>query len=395
MTAVRNNIMKIGFDASGIFGHGGIDRYARELMRHVVTLDTRNSYVALTRTRCEEQTRDVVENRKNVEIRTGLPHDLMLGPHLTSITRMMQTRVWRKTMSDVDLVHFTSQWRWLPPVKRFIVTVHDLFPLTMPNLVSEQQRDEFTRYLDQLVKRAALILTPSHFVERTIAKRYPEYATRIRTTPLAAGAEFVQTRISHELLTRIGLGKDDVFLLFIGRVDERKNIERMIRAFLEIPSAQRVGIHFLLGISGMREDIDEFKETNAGLLQNDAIRAVYGLSTDDIIMLLSQARALAFASLAEGFGLPVLEAMRCGCPVLTSNVTSLPEVAGDAALLVDPYNVVAIRDAMLRLIADDDLVADLRVRGLQRAQHFSWENTARLTLKAYNEVLSPYSEVLS
>ncbi|MDZ4745143.1 MAG: glycosyltransferase family 1 protein [bacterium] len=379
--------MRIGYDASGILGHGGIDRYARELMRYTVALDTKNTYAVLTRKSCAHAIREIVAGGHNVDVRAVLPHDMLLGPILEPITRQIQKRVWRKTMSDVDLVHLTSQWRWLPPVNKFIVTVHDLFPLTMDDIGDARRRVKFKRYLDTLVHRASMLLTPSHFVAETIVERYPHLASHIRITPLAAGNEFKPTPATNELRERAGITSESRYLLFIGRVDDRKNIERMLRAFLSIPESTRANTLFVLGLSGLREDIAAFKQRNERMLRSAAIKTVYSLTTTDIVMLMSEARAFVFASLAEGFGLPVVEAMRCGCPVLTSSLSSLPEVAGNAALLVDPYDEEAIRDAMMRLLEDDALVEDLRVRGLERGKQFSWENTARLTLRAYEEAM--------
>lgn len=379
--------MKIGFDATGVFGHIGIDRYAREVIRHVVALDTRNEYVALTRTSCEQPIRALVSGGKNVEVRIGMPHDLMLGPMFSFVTRQLQKRVWRTKMSDVDLVHLTSHCRWMPPMNRFVVMVHDLFPLLLDNYWDDARVEKFTRELDILVDNASMLLAPSHYVEKTIAERYPQHAARIRTTPLAAGADFKPTPISAELLSLTGLARNDRYLLFVGRVDDRKNLERMMHAFLDIPESSRRGKLFVLALSGLRKDIEQFKIRNAAILRNAGIRTLYGLTNNDIVMLLSQARALAFATLVEGFGLPVLEAMRCGCPVLTSFGSSLSEVGGDAALYVDPYNQDSIRDGMMRLLEDDAFVADLQVRGFERAQEFSWENTARLTLQAYEEAM--------
>jgi glycosyltransferase involved in cell wall biosynthesis len=108
---------------------------------------------------------------------------------------------------------------------------------------------------------------------------------------------------------------------------------------------------------------------------------------DELPALYNGADLFVFPSLYEGFGLPVLEAMACGTPVITSNVSSLPEVAGNAALLVDPYNVDELADAMRRILSDPALAADLRARGLERAQQFSWERTAQETLAVYKHVL--------
>jgi glycosyltransferase involved in cell wall biosynthesis len=174
-------------------------------------------------------------------------------------------------------------------------------------------------------------------------------------------------------------------MLYVGTVQPRKNLERLIEAFA-MATASHTGASggeqpLLLAIAGRRGWLSEAIDRRVAQLGlGGRVRFLDYVPDEDLPGLLSGATAFAFPSLYEGFGLPVLEAMACGAPVLTSTTSSLPEVAGDAAMLVDPTDTAAIAAALARLIADEPLRAELRARGLARAALFSWERCARETL---------------
>jgi alpha-1,3-rhamnosyl/mannosyltransferase len=185
-------------------------------------------------------------------------------------------------------------------------------------------------------------------------------------------------------MQRYALRKPNI--LFVGRLDPRKNLHRMMYAWSLLPESLRRNAEFILIIAGGQAQADQFREGHRSVLSDASVRVITDVPTDHIVQLLSQARALAFASLGEGFGLPVLEAMRCGCPVITSQNTSLPEVGGDAALYVEPTRAESIAHAMQQCLEDDALVARLRAAGLQRSAPFTWDLTARATSDVYRSV---------
>jgi len=143
-------------------------------------------------------------------------------------------------------------------------------------------------------------------------------------------------------------------------------------------------------IAGGQDAVARFREARAEQLRDTSIRIVTDVATSQLVQLLSGARSLAFATLGEGFGLPVIEAMKCGCPVITSSTTSLPEVGGDAALYVDPQSTEEIATAMQRCIEDDALVAGMRSSGLVQSAAFSWNATAMATLNVYRSVVGQH-----
>jgi glycosyltransferase involved in cell wall biosynthesis len=176
------------------------------------------------------------------------------------------------------------------------------------------------------------------------------------------------------------------YLLYIGGINARKNIARLLQGFAQVHTRHP---QLRLVIGGKRQW--QTSEIDAVFRQLDLGEAVHWtgyVRDEDLPALYSGAAAFLFPSLYEGFGLPVLEAMACGTPVITSNVSSLPEVAGDDAILVDPYDVGAIAAAIDRVFEQPDLAARLREQGLMRARQFTWERAGRQTVAVYESVLS-------
>lgn len=167
------------------------------------------------------------------------------------------------------------------------------------------------------------------------------------------------------------------FFLYIGPCKERKNVKRILEAFLRVCESTEEEVNFVMaGRHNEVEKADMYASAAAVGLGHRIVFPGY-VSDSELAYLYSRAVGFVFPSLLEGFGLPVLEAMNCGCPVITSNISSLPEVAGDAALLVDPYNVEAIASAMLSLLKDENLVDSLKEKGYKRAQQFGWSHSAK------------------
>lgn len=371
--------------AAEIMGKSGIEVYARDLVTALARLDVDLRMILVSRRRHAMALQELVGPAHDV--RPTLHHELMLGPALVRGTHMLLRQRWSRSIRDADLVHLTSHASWRPGFKRAVATIHDLFPL-MPDLgASAHLQRTFPYMVEPLLQHAQRIIVPSAYVASTIEQFYPRYAHNVRVVHHGAREAFRPTSMDTETRRRLGVPADTPYMLFVGRVDPRKNISRMLRAWLSLPEGVRSGHAFVLVLSGIPHDIETFRTQEAAALADPSIITVIGPSTPDVIKLYSAARGLAFASLAEGFGLPVIEAMRCGCPVITSSTSSLGEVAGDAALLVEPTSIDDLRSAMERLITDDDLAQDLRHRGMARATMFTFEATARRTYDVYREAL--------
>lgn len=277
---------------------------------------------------------------------------------------------------------------------RSVVTVHDLGYLAHP----EAHRPADRRYLDWSTRwngtRAAAVLADSHATKTDLVAAYGIPPGKIRVIHL--GRDEALARVEAPALIaaacrRYGIADPAAgpgYLLYVGTLQPRKNLGRVIEAFARVAGTPAgAGLQLVLAggkgwlFEGMR--LPELAE-RLGV----AGRVLFpGYVADtDLPALLSGARGFVYPSLYEGFGIPVLEAGACGVPVITSNTSSLPEVAGDAALLVDPHDVEAIADAMYRVLTDDALRAELIRRGHENVKRFSWEKCARETLAVLLEV---------
>lgn len=209
---------------------------------------------------------------------------------------------------------------------------------------------------------------------------------KITVIHLAAGEHFRPQAepVIHSVLDRTGVRQP--YILYVGSIEPRKNLIRLLEAFAQL---RHWSTRWDLVVVGGRNiwKSSPVGETTEKLELKHFVHFTGYIPDSDLPGIYNGADLFVFPSLYEGFGLPVLEAMACGTPVITSNTSSLPEVAGDAALLVDPYNVEEIAAAMRHVLEDSALANDLRERGLEHAKKFSWEKTARQTISVYEKVL--------
>ena len=241
--------------------------------------------------------------------------------------------------------------------------------------------------LPRLARRARAIITGSAATKADLVNLLGIPPERVTVTPYGPSASSQQmaegSSRGQDVRTRYAL--PERFVLAVGTIEPRKNLERLIDAMGRVAerSDARDAVLVHAGAPGWLSH--ELPDRTRG---NCRVRFLGYVSDDDLAALYSLARCCAYPSLWEGFGFPVLEAMASGCPLLTSSVSSLPEVAGDAALLVEPTSTEEIADGLARLWTDDALRARLVQRGIERAKDFSWERTAAETVAVYDAVLS-------
>ncbi|MFQ5342083.1 MAG: glycosyltransferase family 4 protein [Anaerolineae bacterium] len=266
---------------------------------------------------------------------------------------------------------------------RQVVTIYDVISARYPEyLPSPAMRLIFEVATRLALRTADHILTLSEASREDLVELYRVDRGRIAVTPLAAGPRFkpADRATIEELKHRRGL--PDRYVLYVGSNKPHKNLPRLVEAFARIPHpASRIP----LVIAGHEDPRYPQARERAAALGLDSVTFLGAVVEEDLPALYSGAELFVFPSLYEGFGLPVIEAMACGTPVACSNVSSLPEVAGDAALLFDPHTPESIAAAIRQVLQGADLHNRLRRRGLEQAGHFSWEHTARLTLEAYRQ----------
>lgn len=289
-------------------------------------------------------------------------------------------------IGPVDVFHGTN-FLLSHPVRRAkrVVSIHDLTVTLFPQWHPSARLEQMRAGLRRSAAAADRIIAVSQHTKHDIVEHLAVDPDRVAVVPLAVDPAF-QPRPRDELdkaLAPLGLVPGG-YLLFLGTIEPRKNVGRLLDAV--IGTGSDVGPLVIAGDLGWGNDA--LSPRLADLARGGRIRLLGYVQDDLRVRLVCGARALVYPSLYEGFGLPPLEAMACGTPVITSDVSSLPEVVGDAALLVDPLDVGALRRAIERLWHDEPLRAELRDRGLTRARRFAWDATARLTLDVYAAAMS-------
>jgi len=301
-----------------------------------------------------------------------------------------------KLPEDIDLVHFPyfePFFLELPLYKKFktVVTVHDLTPIVFsqnfPRGIKGEIKWQMQKYA---LKRADAIITDSKSSKKDVIKYVGAKEKRISVVYLAAGEQFKQLEIENfklEIKKKYGLPDD--FLLYVGDVTWNKNLPRLLDGVtnLEIPLV-------MVGKSLIQEDYDKDNPWNADLNRvnelaknNKNVIRLGFVPGSDLVSVYNLATAAVMPSLYEGFGLPVLEAMACGCSVITSKEGSLGEVAGDAAFYVDAYDVKSIEKGIREVFGNKKLQEELSKKGLENVKQFSWKKTAEETIGAYEQVL--------
>jgi glycosyltransferase involved in cell wall biosynthesis len=288
--------------------------------------------------------------------------------------------------SELDLVHHMNAV--LPVVRRApgIVTVHDLQPFDLPHNFHPVKRAYVHATVPRSVRKAALVLTPSDFVRESIIDRFGVPADRVRTTWWGFERPASDVTVA-DVQNRYGLSPR--WFVMNAMTWPHKNHATLVRAFATVAAKQHDVTLVLTG--GAAQEEEALADQIARLGLGDRVRRTGRIPRKDVLAIVRGAVALTFPSRYEGFGLPVVEAMSMGTPVLAADATALPEIVGEAGRLLDPDDPDAWSAAMLDLLADGDERARLAEAGRLRAQTFSWSLTAAKTLEAYRDVLSATS----
>ena len=265
-----------------------------------------------------------------------------------------------------------------------VVTIHDLSFIRFPALFRPANRLYLTVLTRLAARRARRLIAVSAHTAEEAARLLGVPLARIDVVYHGVDPAFCPLPASEVAAFRQRQGLPERFVLFVGTLEPRKNLVRLVEAFARI-RAGRVGLVLAGGKGWLYDEL--FASVEALGLTKEVIFPGY-VTNEELPLWYNAATALAYPSVYEGFGLPVLEAQACGTPVLTSNVSSLPEAAGDAALTVDPYDVEALAAGLHRLLADEPLRLQLRERGLAHARQFSWPRTAQETARVYRRAMA-------
>jgi glycosyltransferase involved in cell wall biosynthesis len=356
--------VRIGIDIGKALGPpDGLARYARELIGALAAVDGENRYLLFPLLA-------EAPERRFREVFPELPPSFALAPRRAPAP------------GEVDLFHCTTaavpHGEGLP----LVYTLYDLTFLTHPRVHTLDNRLHCLRGLARALARRARLIAISEQTRRDAAAQLALAADGVAVIHPAAGAAFRPRDAAEVARVRERYGVAGPYVLSVGVREPRKNLGRLLEAFSRLPGELREGVRLALaGGRGWGEEDLEGRAAALGL----AGRVLWlgRVAEEDLPALYSGAEVFAFPSLYEGFGLPPLEAMACGVPVVTSGAGSLPEVVGEAALVVDPGDADSIRDGLAALLADPERRRRLREAGLARAAGFSWQRAAERTLAVY------------
>jgi glycosyltransferase involved in cell wall biosynthesis len=365
--------MRIAYDAASLLNpRTGIGHYTASLLEALLALDgdLQFSLFAITRQR----------NTENIPQHERVQFRHFRVPARVAVTAWEHSHLGsgERILGDCDVVHGTNFW--VPPLsgKKGIVTIHDLTFWFYPELCTPQVR-RYRWIVPKVLQRCAAMIVPSETIRGQAGAELGFPEDRIVVTPEGVRNAFTGASPDAALADRLGIVSD--YLLFVGTQEPRKNLDRLIAAFA------RLDMELQLVIAGPAGwgSVDLPGVVRKLGLEGRVVFSGY-LPDEEIGALMAGARAFVFPTLYEGFGLPPLEAMAAGVPVVAATAGSLPEVLGEGPFWCDPVDVDSIADALTRVVTDEDARATAVEAGRKRAASYDWSTTAELTLEAYRRV---------
>lgn len=378
--ALRIGINAQLLSAEGGYRHAGISNYIYHILKYVPRLDPRNQYVAF-----------VGDGRAL----TGLDSPNLVGAVNALQAQIVPARIlWEQAFQplslrarDIDLIHCPMHVVPFLSGRKKVVTVHDLAFLAFPSVHKQWNRLYLTLFTRWSVAQADRIIAVSESTRRELSRLLRVPLSKVTVVHNGVDSRFRPALPETVQSFRNKSGLPDRFILFLGTLEPRKNVETLVRAFAMARPDLPEGMKLVLaggkgwGYEAIFRLVEQLELGGQVLFPGFVADA-------DLPELYSAAEVFAYPSIYEGFGLPPLEAMACGTPVLASNVSSVPEVVGDAGLLVNPKDPAALAENIVRLAADSALRASLTKKGLERARRFSWEMTAAGTVAVYRDAMS-------
>ncbi len=396
--------MRIGIDASCWANARGYGRYTRELIRAILELDREHQYTLFLDAETERQCHDLPERAGRVIVpTTSAAVDAASATGHRSLRDLWaMSRAVSAGSRDLDLFYFPTVYTFFPVSRHLkpLVTIHDTIAERHPALIFPHWHNRlfWTIKVAWAVRQAGLVLTVSRTAKSAVMEQFGLPDNRVRVVSDAVSPEFRRAEDGPEMrriLATHGIEPGQRFLLYVGGISPHKSIETLIDAFCTLAQEEAHRDLRLVLVGDYKRDV--FYSSYDALQQRIRASLGNGGSTEkvtftgfvpdaDLRYWYSAAQALVLPSVDEGFGLPALEAMACGTPVVASRAGALPEVVGDAGLLFAPQDAAALTTELRTLLGDDSLRRVLATRGLERAEHFSWRVSARAAIDAFEEV---------
>ncbi|MBN2036135.1 MAG: glycosyltransferase family 4 protein [Chitinispirillaceae bacterium] len=386
--------MVIGYDPTPLGAHFGNSSYTTELVRAMATRYPGDGFIIPTFIERRWSIRRICKNTPNVTTASILPNaNIFPRPLRKSVTRLARHIELKALHPRYDVYHCTAPTRFVEGARNSIVTIHDLIPLSgRETWSSSWDRNFYRDRLSRVIAECCAIIADSQATRSLVVEHFPGYAGKLSVIPLAASPQFVKRGADCRVLRKYGIdAAHERILMSVGVFTERKNIPGFLDAFASLPGTIRKDVVVVL--TGNRWKNRPYAPILDAIARNrleNNVLVIPNMPQEDLVSLYNLAEALVFPSLCEGFGLPVLEAMQCGCPVITSRISSLPEVGGDAAIYCDPEDRESMASTVRIILEDAGLRETLADKGVVRAAAFSWDKTAVAIHGVYEEATGGY-----
>lgn len=359
------------------YRRAGVSNYTEQLIFHLARLDRHNRYTIFTTRGLDQRSLPLPENFQlrpsllpTINPRIRVPWEQFLAP---ALLRLYGADVYHGVLNVMPLAASIPS----------IVTIHDLSPFLFPQTFRRVNRTYLRWAVRVACRNAAHLLAVSEFTKTEIVRWLHVPPERITVTYNGVDARFAPAAPEVVEAFRRRAGLPERFILFVGTLEPRKNLPTLLDAYARI--ARDTDAPLIIG-GGKGWLYDSIFARAEQLQLGDRVRFAGFIDDQDLPLWYAAARVFILPSLYEGFGIPLLESMACGTPVVTTTSSSLPEVVGDAGLTVAPTDVEAMAEALLRLLNDNTLHEELRERGLVQARRFSWTSMAERTLAVYSSV---------
>ncbi len=374
--------MRIGIEAQRIFRKKkhGMDMVALELIKQLQILDKVNEYFIFVNNVEDIDVLPKTSNFNIVQVKPS-PYPVWEQYHLPKAVKEHQ----------VDILHCTSNTAPISLNVPLILTLHDIIYLEKWNFTQGTSYqivgNLYRRWnVPIVVKNAKHILTVSNFERDRITSHFKFNQNQVSTAYNGVGKHFAPITDQAELLRIKELYHlPDDYIFFLGNTDPKKNVIGVLKALSILKRKGQLKSKLLMLDINRNYLSNLMKQINDESLMDDIVFSGY-VPNKDLPAIYNQASLFLYPSLRESFGIPLLEAMACGAPLITSNTSSMPEIADDAALFVDPFNANEIADAIMKLQSNDDLKKELAANGFKRVENFTWENNAKQTLEWYKNI---------
>jgi glycosyltransferase involved in cell wall biosynthesis len=380
--------MRIAIDIRRMYEFG-LATYIRNVVRTLGRVDEVNEYFLVGAAARFEQLGELPENFHFLPLKNA---------EATFATYLEMHKV--MAASEVDLIHVPHTfWRPLISKAPYVITVHDLLDYMYRARTNNGMRRMMHSYMTrQVMHHAARIFAVSNFTKRDVGRYFDVKPAKIEVVYNALDENFLRghSTPAEQAMIRGRYQVDSPFLLYAGRISPHKNVARIIEAFSALKGElAKEGVYSDLKLIIIGDEVSKNPDIRRSVIRSGMqheVRFLGYVSIDVLRIFFDMAKVFVFPSLYEGFGLPPLEAMAHGTPVVASNTSALPEVVGDAALMVNPENVFEISRALQRVLTDQSLRERMKAAGVKQAQRFSWEASVRRMLAVYEQVVAEHKK---